>query len=76
VKRVIETVLAYREFQSVELELSVFVDRWLTSLEADELFVGSNWSAERATGYDLTPSDVRARFETADLHVQPSEHTA
>ncbi|QUD90557.1 DUF2750 domain-containing protein [Phenylobacterium montanum] len=61
-KRVVETIDAYRNFQPVPVELSAFLDRWLPGLENDGLAVGLNWSGERATGYDLSPKDVRARF--------------
>lgn len=63
--RVTDTVDAYRNFQPVLLELSVFLGRWLPGLEKDGLSVGLNWSGERATGYDLSPRDVRARLEAA-----------
>jgi hypothetical protein len=64
-KKVIERVAAYRGFQPVQLDLATFVERWLPGLERDGLFVGLNWSGERATGYDMAPKDVLARLVAA-----------
>jgi len=64
-KRVIDGVVSYKGFQPVRLELPVFLERWLPGLERDGLFVGVNWSGERATGYDMKPSELLARIEAA-----------
>ncbi|RPH67238.1 MAG: hypothetical protein EHM78_21965 [Myxococcaceae bacterium] len=36
---------------------------WLPGLERDGRLVGVNWSGNTASGYDVTPSEVRARVE-------------
>ena len=59
-QKVIETVPAYAGFEPVELRLKDFTSRWLPGLETDGLLVGLNWSGARATGYDCTPSELRA----------------
>jgi len=58
VERIIETVAAYGGFLPVEIELSVFLDRWVPGLTKDGILVGVNWSGARATGYDLAPTRV------------------
>ena len=64
-ERVIETVPAYGGFEPEALPLHVFRQRWLPGLERDGLKVGLNWAGAWATGYDLTPSNVEARFAGA-----------
>ncbi|WP_085026893.1 DUF2750 domain-containing protein [Ensifer aridi] len=61
-QRIIETVPSYRHFSTHKLSLEVFRDRWLKGLEKDSIRVGINWSGERATGFDVEPSDVRRRL--------------
>lgn len=61
-QRIIETVSSYRNFGIHRLSLEVFRDSWLEGLEKDSLRVGINWSGERATGFDVEPSDVRRRL--------------
>ncbi|WP_028000516.1 DUF2750 domain-containing protein [Sinorhizobium arboris] len=61
-QRIIETVPSYRRFGTHRLSLEVFRDRWLEGLEKDSIRVGINWSGERATGFDVEPSDVRRRL--------------
>lgn len=61
-KRVVETVNAYKDFEPVPIELTAFAEKWLPGLEKDGLLCGLNWSGERATGYDIAPRDVLARF--------------
>ena len=69
VERIIATVDAYAGLEPVEIPLQEFRDRWLPGLESDGLLVGLNWSGSRATGFDVTPADVAARFAA---HEQPS----
>jgi hypothetical protein len=59
---VIKTVPAYRDFEPTPIALSEFVERWLPGLENDRVHCGLNWSGKKATGYDLPPADVMARF--------------
>ena len=62
-ERIIRRVHAYHAFRPVELSLDVFIERWLPGLERDGLFVGVNWSGDRALGYDVAPASVRERIE-------------
>lgn len=56
--KVIETVPAYASFETQEIPLAEWRERWLPGLERDGLRAGLNWSGERATGFDLAPGDV------------------
>ncbi len=63
-KKITESVSAYGGFEPTPIELTAFVERWLPGLEKDGLCCGLNWSGERATGYDLKPSELLARLLT------------
>ncbi len=63
VRRIVERVPAYRGFEAEEISWERFRDYWLPRLERDGLLVGVNWSGSSATGYDVTPSEVRDRIE-------------
>ncbi|WP_197729402.1 MULTISPECIES: DUF2750 domain-containing protein [Rhizobium] len=58
-----DNVIAYNSFRTRRIELSEFLDRWLSGLKRDGLAVGINWSGKRAIGYDMTPENVRTRIE-------------
>ncbi|AUW42837.1 hypothetical protein CUJ84_Chr002482 [Rhizobium leguminosarum] len=62
-QKVIDNVIAYNSFRTRRIELSEFLDRWLSGLKRDGLAVGINWSGKRAIGYDMTPENVRTRIE-------------
>jgi hypothetical protein len=64
-RKIIDGVIAYRDFEPFELPLDEFLGRWLPGLERDGLFVGLNWYGKRAIGYNFAPEDVRARLESA-----------
>lgn len=49
-------------FEPAPIDLVAFIEGWLPGLEKDGLRCGLNWSGERATGYDLRPSEVLARL--------------
>ena len=58
VERIISAVSAYQGFIPVEIELSVFLARWVPGLTKDGILVGVNWTGGRATGYDIAPAQV------------------
>ncbi|MGC2775326.1 MAG: DUF2750 domain-containing protein [Bradyrhizobium sp.] len=58
----IATVPAFSQFETVEIALAAFLDRWLPGLEKDRILVGLNWTGERATGYDVDTEAVRAEL--------------
>lgn len=60
VERIIRLVDAYRGFTPVEIDLDVFLNRWVPGLSKDGILVGVNWSGRRATGYDVAPEQVAA----------------
>jgi hypothetical protein len=64
-KKITDSVSAYAGFKPTPIDLAVFIERWLPGLEKDGLRCGLNWSGERATGYDLKPSEVLARLLAA-----------
>ena len=79
VELIISRVDAYKEFEPVELALSVFLERWIPGLERDGLKVGVNWSGARAMGYDFAPGEVteaiRARLTaTSNNRLEPQRH--
>lgn len=67
-KKIIESVPAYRKFQTKEILLEDFINRWLVGLEKDGLYVGVNWSGINATGYDLKPYQVLERIKNGARH--------
>ncbi|WP_028609695.1 DUF2750 domain-containing protein [Paenibacillus harenae] len=62
-EKVIKNVPAYITFQPYEIKLEDFLTKWLPGLEKDSLYVGVNWSGNRATGYDLKPNEVLERIK-------------
>ncbi len=64
-ERIIESMGACAGFVPFEIQWDVFRDSWLPGLERDGLRVGVNWTGDRATGYDLLPSELRANIEYA-----------
>lgn len=65
-ERVISTVDAYVDFLPESVPLDVWRNRWLVGLGKNGIRVDINWSGDRATGFDLTPSDVEANLSTRD----------
>lgn len=63
VAKIIKTVPAYAGFHPEEMSWSAFRDEFLPGLERDGMLIGVNWSGPRATGYEVTPQEVRARVE-------------
>jgi Protein of unknown function (DUF2750) len=57
-EKVIASVPAYSIFQPFELELRVFLERWVPGLIEDGILVGINWSGASATGFDVEPAQV------------------
>ena len=55
---IIKSVAAYSSFETYELSLDVFLDRWVSGLTQDGILVGVNWSGTSATGYDIEPNQV------------------
>ncbi|GAA2080806.1 DUF2750 domain-containing protein [Aeromicrobium tamlense] len=62
VELVISSVEAYADFEAVPIPLDVWRERWLPGLGEDKMLVGLNWAGPRATGWDLSPTDVESRF--------------
>ncbi len=60
--RVVEQVDAYRGFELVTVDVGEWLSGWLPRLEKDGMLVGVNWAGSRATGYDLSPAQVRQWF--------------
>lgn len=57
-ERIIASVPAYAGFEPYELELHVFMERWIPGLSKDETLIGINWSGASASGFDVEPSQV------------------
>lgn len=58
VEKIISSVAAYAGMEPHPIKLPIWRERWLPGLQRDGLLVGLNWSGERATGYDVGPTDV------------------
>ncbi len=56
--RQIQVVPAYREFQPIGFEWSVFVQEWLPSLRASRCLIGVNYSGPNNVGFDLPIEEV------------------
>lgn len=63
VEKVIATVPDYSKFEVVELDWETFNKNWITGLNKDGLLIGVNWSGQKATGYDVSPINVRDNIE-------------
>jgi len=61
-QRVVSAVPAYRGFDVVEIPVSDWLDSWLPGLQRDGLLVGVNWAGARATGFDMTPTQLAGWF--------------
>ena len=61
-RKVIDQVAAYEDFDVVEIDLDAWHSRWLPDLRGDGYLVGINWAGARATGYDMTPTEVIGWF--------------
>ncbi|MBL7260448.1 DUF2750 domain-containing protein [Paractinoplanes lichenicola] len=61
--RVVDQVAAYRGFEVFAVDVDEWLEDWLPRFEVDGMLVGVNWAGARATGYDLTPAQVRQWFE-------------
>lgn len=57
-ENIIRTVPAYSGFELFELELKIFLERWITGLAKDGILVGINWIGGSATGFDVEPEQV------------------
>lgn len=67
VENVIANVATYKGFDPVEVPLDDFTSKWLIGLERDGLLVGLNWSGDRATGYDVKPTEVAKGFAAVSI---------
>lgn len=63
VNKIIQTVPAYKGFMPHELSWEEFVLKWVPGMTKDKLLVGLNWSGEKATGYDVSPNEVKENIE-------------
>jgi hypothetical protein len=72
--RVVDQVDAYRGFEVMGVDVDEWLEVWLPRFEVDGVLVGVNWAGARATGYDLTPAQVRQWFddEPADTGNSPA----
>jgi len=63
VEKIIQNVSAYNSFEPYEIDLDIFIERWLVGLQKDEILIGVKWSGERATGYDIDSKTVKEAIE-------------
>ena len=68
-QRIIDTVPAYAGFRAdLRVGLDEWFDRWLPGLERDGLLIGVNWSGRGATGYEISPADMRRNLTARMTH--------
>lgn len=65
--KIIKNVPAYAAFEPQKITLKEFEDKWLSGLEKDSLLVGLNWGGKNATGYDVSPQEVKKYLTRAKL---------
>lgn len=63
-ERITSSVEAYAGMDVFEIALDEWRERWLPGLDRDGLLVGLNWTGARATGFDVSPSDVERNLAT------------
>jgi hypothetical protein len=68
VEKITASVPAYTNFAPFEIELPLFLERWLPGLQRDGLKAGLNWSGERAAGYDVDPQSVAEGLAHVTAH--------
>ena len=67
-----ERAPAYTGFTPTQMPLETFRSRWLPGMARDGLHVGLKWSGDRATGFDLDPTNVEANLASReDLGAAP-----
>jgi hypothetical protein len=62
-ERIRDTSPEYHSFEVISIRLDDFRTNWLPGLSRDGLKVGVNWAGPHATGYELSPEEVEARFD-------------
>lgn len=53
----------YTAFAPFSIDWEAFCNRWIPGMTDDGLLAGINWTGERASGYDLKPSEVKENVE-------------
>src|SRR5450631_1325939 len=60
----------------LEIDLSWWKERWLPGLEKDGLLLGLNWSGERATEFDIEPSELLRSLAARSKDSLPTRYAA
>ncbi|MBQ1782352.1 MAG: DUF2750 domain-containing protein [Gammaproteobacteria bacterium] len=60
---VISGVPAYSGFNPVPIQWQIFCDRWVPGLTGDNLLAGVNWSGSSASGFDISPNELKRNVE-------------
>jgi hypothetical protein len=63
--RLISIAPQFTGFTPIAIDWEIFRERWLPGLERDALLIGVNWVGVRASGFDLSPSELKANVEAA-----------
>ena len=53
----------YRAFKPVAIPFKDFCEKWVSGLKRDGLLIGINWSGKNATGFDISPDDLKSNLE-------------
>lgn len=54
---------AYKDFEPVEIGWQSFCEKWIPGLTRDGILAGLNWSGASATGFDITPTEMKRNVE-------------
>ena len=63
VEIIIKNIKAYSSFQVYEIALDDFINKWIPGLKKDNILIGTNWSGDKAIGYDFEPEDVLKKIQ-------------
>ncbi|MEZ9236116.1 DUF2750 domain-containing protein [Shewanella sp. 10N.286.52.A9] len=53
----------YSLFKPVAIPFKDFYEKWIDGLNRDGLLVGINWSGKNATGFDISPVDLKSNLD-------------
>ena len=62
---IIKNVSAYNGFHTIEITWEDFKEKWGPGLTKDGVLAGVNWSGIKASGYDMSPTELIDNVEAS-----------